>query len=74
MLVEKKLRDLTKEEFKKWIEKNCKKCETCEDCIFVAVDCFGTNKTNWTMHKEIFNDSFLNQTIEIEIPDILNKE
>ena len=74
MKITKKLRDVTKEEFKKWIENNCKKCETCEDCIFVAVDCFGTSKTNWTMHKEIFNDSFLNQTIEIEMPEILDKK
>ena len=30
--------------------------------------------TNWSYHKDLYSDKFLDQTIEVEAPDILTKE
>lgn len=69
-----KLRDLTA---KKWDENNfniCKSCSSCSDCMFKWVVCAKSNFENsWVNHKEIYNDKFLSQEIEIEEPDILEE-
>lgn len=69
-----KLKDLTKEQ---WDNCNSDICSTirCENCIFYKVYCGTTlEKKSWINNKDLYSDKFLNQEIEIEIPDILDKE
>lgn len=72
-----KLRDMTKEQYVKWrmAYKNSNNCSgTCEKCPLRLVHCHPETKECWIYHTEMFTDKFLNKTIEIEVPDILNKE
>jgi hypothetical protein len=71
MLKETKLRDVTKEEFKRWSNKNC---AGGEGCIFRNTQCCGS--ASWVNHKDLYSDKFLDQTIDIEVPDpvVLTKE
>ena len=74
MIVKKKLRDLTFEEYKDWKFKNCTPIKTCTKCEFGCVTCswFPNEKTCWVNNKDSYSDKFLNQETEIEI-DILDK-
>ena len=60
----KKLRDWTMEEYKKWLEKNCKD-NICDKCIFKNVVCSNAD-CSWVNHKDLYSDKFLNQEIEVE--------
>lgn len=67
-----KLRDITKEQ---WENYECGKDMTCEECIFNPINCCqDVNRLDWTKHKDLYSDKFLNQEIEIEVPDILSKK
>ena len=66
-----KLRDLSKKELEQWINRNCSNT-SCKKCMFKYAVCAGFN--SWLNHKDMFSDKFLNQEIEIEEPDILDKE
>lgn len=69
----KKLRDVTPEELKEWYRINCD--NHCDGCIFDNVYCCIINSNHqWVHHKDLYSDKFLDQTIEIEVPDILTKE
>ena len=72
MKITKKLRDVTPEEFNEW----CKGCKAgkCLKCLFRYIICDMYKGTNWTYHKDLYSDKFLDQTIEVEAPDILTKE
>lgn len=80
MKITKKLRDVTREEYKKWKEANgcchnltinCKG----DKCIFNRISCTSDNgKYCWFFNKDLYSDKFLDQTIEIEAPEILSKE
>lgn len=59
----KKLRDLTKEEYKKWLSKNCN--GICGKCIFSCVYC-GMRGNCWVNNKDFYSDKFLDQEIEVE--------
>ena len=73
MKVTKKLRDVTLEELKEWYRINCD--NHCNGCIFDNVYCCIINNNHqWIHHKDLYSDKFLDQTIEIEAPDILTKE
>ena len=74
MIIKKKLRDLTFEEYKDWKFKNCTPIKTCTKCEFGCVTCswFPNEKTCWVYNKDSYSDKFLNQETEIEI-DILDK-
>ena len=61
----KKLRDLTEEEYKKWIDKNCDWDKDCDGCIFKHVFCV-TKDSIWIYHKDLYSDKFLDQEIEVE--------
>lgn len=61
-----KLRDLTEEQFDKWILKNCQKNKECKNCVFNRVNCINTSAYCWIKNKSLFNDTFLDQEIEIE--------
>ena len=74
MIIKKKLRDLTFEEYKDWKFKNCTPIKTCTKCEFGCVTCswFPNEKTCWVNNKDSYSNKFLNQETEIEI-DILDK-
>lgn len=74
MKIKKKLRDLTEDEYRKYVETHCGGNSCSDECIFGIVTCSYHNKHNWIKNKDLFSDKFLNQEIEIEVPDILDKE
>lgn len=75
MKITKKLRDVTKEEFKKWKNINCLIGGiNCSECPFYKVSCGLEVKDSWIFNKDVYSDKFLDQTIEVEAPDILDKE
>ena len=75
MKITKKLRDVTKEEFRKWKDINCLRGEiNCSECPFYKVSCGVEAKDSWVFNKDMYSDKFLDQTIEVEVPDILDKE
>ena len=59
-----KLRDLTKEQYKKY-EKSCEE-RICAKCPFVVVECNSQNSNCWFYHKDLYSDKFLDQKIEIK--------
>ena len=72
-----KLKDLSQKENVKWCEKNCVfygNDWNCNECIFYSVMCAADKQKNWIYHKDLYSDKFLDQEIEIEVPDILTKE
>lgn len=71
MIIKKKLKDVTENEFEQWVIKNCPN-RTCEECMFKNVTCSAS--TCWVHSKETFSDKFLNQEIEVETPDVLNEK
>ena len=71
MIIKKKLRDITKKEYEKWREKECKTNKIlCGNCPFNIVHCDTIRP--WYNNKETLSDKFLNQEIDIEVPDILD--
>ena len=61
----KKLRDLTIEEYKKWLEIRCDRYDRCDNCVFKNVICI-YDKDCWVHHKDLYSDEFLDQEIEVE--------
>ena len=68
-----KLRDMTEEQF--FAFKNSDSCikKSCDDCPFHYTSCSVMERC-WAKHKDIYSDKFLDQEVEIEVPDILTKE
>ena len=63
-----KLRDLTAEQYKKWKDDNCwvlAQIEWCVGCPFESVRCRPDENPRY-LNKDIFNDKFLDQEVEIE--------
>ena len=59
----KKLRDLTPEEYDKWLYKNC---GDCSECIFRKVMCADScYQDSWINNKDKYSEKFLNQEIEL---------
>lgn len=70
-----KLRELTKEQWDNWIENNCNLKMDCKNCPIYNTYCDSSEDENcWINHKDIYSDKFLNQEVEIEIPDILDEK
>ena len=61
----KKLRNLTEEEYKKWLKKNCGHSVNCDKCIFNNVMCPMDNHC-WVNNKALYSDKFLDQEIEVD--------
>ena len=74
MIIKKKIRDITAEEFEIWKNYNCKKYDLhCTGCPFRASECgFVGLRFPWYENKEMFSDKFLDQEINITVPDILD--
>ena len=61
----KKLRDLTLEEYKKWLIENCDNgILCCRDCVFRYANC--DKHFRWIDRKDLYSDKFLEQEIEVE--------
>lgn len=73
MIIKKKLKDISPEEFKVWSIKNCKQL-SCEKCVFSKVCCDEFSSDCWINNKDIYSDKFLNQEIEIETDILSEKE
>jgi hypothetical protein len=82
-----KLRDLTEKQYAEWHHNHCELTNSynCANCIFRFVSCDydydnswvyypNTNKECWVNNKDLYSDKFLDQTIEIEVPDLLTEE
>lgn len=70
MIKKVKIRDMTKEQFDQFCRGYC--CENeCEACPFFSINCASAA---FIERKEMFSDKFLDQEVEIEVPDILTKE
>lgn len=69
-----KLRDLTEEQYKKWYENECGSVVECNNCPLEKVICLARSKDSWIKNKDLYSDKFLDQEIEIEIPELLTKE
>lgn len=74
MIIKKKIRDITEEEFEIWKNYNCKTYDLhCTGCPFRASECgFVGLRFPWYESKEMFSDKFLDQEINITVPDILD--
>lgn len=70
MIIEKKLKDINSKEFKVWKEKHCKKAVNCLNCVFSSVNCNEDENYYWLKHKNLYSRKFLNQEIEVEVPNI----
>ena len=64
-----KLRDLTSEQFERWMKDNCGHAEyvDCTDCPFFFSNCIVDEKKSWVNNKDLYSDKFLD--IEIEVAD-----
>ena len=63
-----KLRDLTEEQYQKWILKNCGNYDDkCEGCPFQKVYCDRNPNIDdwWIRNKDLYSDKFLDQEVEI---------
>ena len=73
MKIKKKLKYLTPEEFYNWEKENCNHTE-CNACPFKSANCNLYDEDSWVNHKELFSDKFLNQELEINTLDILDRK
>ena len=74
MKITKKLRDVTPKEYSKWKRSDCCSEAVCYKCPFYNVSCCEDSVDSWVINKDMYSDKFLDQTIEVEVPDILTKE
>lgn len=69
-----KLRNMTAEQWDKWNQKNCFEA-VCEKCPFISCDCCRSSwGHSWVNHKDMFSDKFLDQEVEIDEPQLTEKE
>lgn len=74
MLIKKKLKDITIEEYKKW-EDDRTRCKCgCDGCPLKQVGCESCYSFCWIYNKDLYSDTFLNQEIEIEKGILTEKE
>lgn len=59
-----KLRDLTEEQYEKWIDKRCE--GECITCPVRFVSCYLRKPYSWIRNKDLYSDKFLDQEIEVE--------
>ena len=68
MKIKKKIRDLSVEELNQYCSEN-----GCTSCALRWLSC-SQDFEAIREHKDIFNDKFLDQKVEIEVPDILDEK
>ena len=67
-----KLRDMTVEQYERW-DFQCVDSPYNKYPFNLVMTCLYDHDC-WIYHKDMFSDKFLNHEVEIEVPDILNKE
>ena len=65
MKVQKRLKDVTPNEYIEWRKNICGKSVTCNDCPLCPVPC-EINKACWVINKKSYPKNFLNRKIEVE--------
>jgi len=75
MIIKKKLKNITVEEYKEFGDTNegCQ-CNCCDGCPFQRVICDYNQIACWIYNKDLYSDKFLNQEIEIEKDILTEKE
>ena len=73
MKIKKKLKYLTPEEFYNWSKENCDHTE-CNTCPFKSANCNLYDEDSWVNNKNLFSNEFLNQELEINTLDILDRK
>lgn len=73
MKVKIKLKDMTKEQLEKYYNE-CSADSDCRKCPFVCAYCNPDSEYCWINYKDSYSEKFLDQEVEIEIPDLLTKE
>lgn len=76
MIVKKKIRDFEEYDFINYIFKNCPSYSvwgSCTDCKFYNVMCNVKSDRCWVKHKNLYSNEFLDQELEIDVPEILNE-
>lgn len=70
-----KLKDLTKEQYQKWLDENCN-LSNCKKCIFNNIFCQIGSSCCWIDYKNYCSKKFLNKKIRIEkeIKEVLKEE
>ena len=70
-----KLRDMTAEQYQDYLNNNCVGGDKCSNCVLTMVNCQDPEyRCSWFNNKDMFSKKFLDQEVEIEVPDILIKE
>lgn len=69
MIIKKKIRDLTKEDFEDCCNFNCVGI-SCKNCIFKPIKC---NSEYWEENKKFYTNEFLDQEIVVKNDDILTR-
>lgn len=71
-----KLRDLTSEQFERWMKDNCGHAEyvDCTDCPFFFSNCIVDEKKSWLKNKDLYSDKFLDIEIEVDVEALLTKK
>lgn len=72
MFVKKKLRDLSEEEAKTL--SNCNGIRGCKSCPLKGVTCEHSLSVWWFNNKDLYSDKFLDQEVQVEVPDLLTEE
>lgn len=74
MIIKKKLRNVTREEFIEWKQKNCIGAHNadCNKCVFKGYNCDRFSEGVWVNYKNLCSDAFLDQ--KIEVGGILTKD
>lgn len=70
-----KLRDMTPEQYNDYLNNRCVGGDNCRNCIFAIVNCQDPEcNDSWINNKDFYGKKFLDQEVEIEVPDILDEK
>lgn len=72
-----KLRDMTKEQWERFRKNDCyNNIVECKNCPLKHVNCsyFDEDTEQWIDNKDLYSDKLLDQEVEIEMLDILDKQ
>lgn len=70
-----KLRDMTPEQYQDYLNNRCAGGDNCSNCVLAMVNCQDPEcNCSWINNKDFYSKKFLDQEVEIEMPDILTKE
>lgn len=69
-----KLRDMTAKQYNDYLDNKCAG-DNCSNCVFARANCQDPEgNDSWINNKDYYSDKFLDQEVEIEVPDILDEK